>query len=116
MNRQQSTSISGKHHPENHKGEGSTPSARHPPCVVTNGTSGISMSMNVASPPTPSIPDEVGAEMLAGVHAQALPRHRNCVLDQEQRGTRHVDRPDAAPELKLGVGLAHPRFILLVRH
>src|SRR5260370_37845108 len=25
MNRQQSTSISGKHHPENHKGEGSTP-------------------------------------------------------------------------------------------
>jgi hypothetical protein len=24
MNRQQSTSISGKHHPENHKGEGST--------------------------------------------------------------------------------------------
>ena len=26
MNRQQSTSISGKHHPENHKGEGSTPS------------------------------------------------------------------------------------------
>jgi len=27
MNRQQSTSISGKHHPENHKGEGSTPNA-----------------------------------------------------------------------------------------
>ena len=26
MNRQQSTSISGKHHPENHKGEGSRPS------------------------------------------------------------------------------------------
>ena len=25
MNHQQSTSISGKHHPENHKGEGSTP-------------------------------------------------------------------------------------------
>jgi hypothetical protein len=28
MNRQQSTSISGKHHPENHKGEGSALSAR----------------------------------------------------------------------------------------
>jgi hypothetical protein len=28
MNRQQSTSISGKPHPENHKGEGSKPSAR----------------------------------------------------------------------------------------
>src|SRR3954453_10342700 len=27
MNHQQSTSISGKHHPENHKGEGNTPSA-----------------------------------------------------------------------------------------
>ena len=27
MNRQQSTSISGKPYPENHKGEGSTPSA-----------------------------------------------------------------------------------------
>src|SRR6195256_2131245 len=63
---------------------------------------------------TTSIPDQVGAEMLAGIHAQALPRHRDCVLDQEQRGPRHVDRPDAAPERKLGVGLAHPRFILLV--
>jgi hypothetical protein len=28
MNCQQSTSISGKHHPENHKGEGSAPSVR----------------------------------------------------------------------------------------
>ena len=31
MNRQQSTSTSGKHHSENHKGEGSTPSARQLP-------------------------------------------------------------------------------------
>jgi hypothetical protein len=29
MNRQQSTSILGKRHPENHKGEGSAPSVRH---------------------------------------------------------------------------------------
>jgi hypothetical protein len=28
MNRQQSISISGKHRPENHKGEGNTPSAK----------------------------------------------------------------------------------------
>jgi hypothetical protein len=28
MNHEQSTSTSGKHHPENHKGEGNTPNAR----------------------------------------------------------------------------------------
>ena len=36
MNRQERTSISGKHHPENHKGEGSTPSLRHP-CAELGG-------------------------------------------------------------------------------
>jgi hypothetical protein len=30
MNRKQSTSIWGKHHPENHKGEGNTPNAQRP--------------------------------------------------------------------------------------
>ncbi len=29
MNRQERTSINGKHHPENHKGEGSAPSTLH---------------------------------------------------------------------------------------
>src|SRR6476620_8815033 len=36
MNRQQSTSISGNHHPENHKGEGSRPRARRDSASSTN--------------------------------------------------------------------------------
>jgi hypothetical protein len=37
MNRQQSTSISGKPHLENHKGEGNTPSVPQLICVDANG-------------------------------------------------------------------------------
>ena len=37
MNRQQSTSISGKPHLENHKGEGNAPSAEQLSCVEPNG-------------------------------------------------------------------------------
>jgi hypothetical protein len=37
MNRQQSTSISGKPHLENHKGEGNTPSVPQLICVEPNG-------------------------------------------------------------------------------
>jgi hypothetical protein len=37
MNHQQSTSISGKHHPENHKGEGSTPCVSQQSCIQFSG-------------------------------------------------------------------------------
>jgi hypothetical protein len=38
MNRQPSTSILRNDHPENHKGEGSTPNAPHPLCINPNRT------------------------------------------------------------------------------
>ena len=38
MNRQERTSISGKHHPENHKGEGSTPCVSQLSYIQFNGT------------------------------------------------------------------------------
>src|SRR4051812_49419131 len=65
---------------------------------------------------TTSIPDQMATEMLAGIHANALPGHCDRVLDQEQRGACHVDRPDAALEGKLGVGLMHARLVLRLRH
>src|SRR4249920_841295 len=68
------------------------------------------------SPPAPSIANEVGAEMPAGIHANTLPGHGHRMLDQEQRGACHVDRPDAALEWKLGVGLMHARLVLRFGH
>jgi hypothetical protein len=49
MNRQQSTSISGKPHLENHKGEGNTPSVPQLICVDANGLAACGRAKNVAA-------------------------------------------------------------------